>query len=89
MRNPRTFAGVDARGRTLLATVDGRSTDSLELTILETGDVAKALGMRNALNLDGGGSTTMVVRGEVVNQPSDTTGERPVGDALLIVPRRR
>jgi len=88
-RNPRTFAGVDARGRTLLATVDGRSTDSLGLTIVETGTVAKALGMRNALNLDGGGSTTMVVRGQVVNQPSDATGERPVGDALLIVPRRR
>ena len=85
-RNPRTFAGVDARGRTLLATVDGRSTDSLGLTILETGAVAKALGMHDALNLDGGGSTTMVVRGVVVNQPSDATGERPVGDALLIVP---
>ncbi len=85
-RNPRTFAGVDARGRTLLATADGRSTDSLGLTILETGAVAKALGMHDALNLDGGGSTTMVVRGVVVNQPSDATGERPVGDALLIVP---
>jgi hypothetical protein len=85
-RNPRTFAGVDARGRTLLATVDGRSTDSLGLTILETGAVAKALRMHDALNLDGGGSTTMVVRGVVVNQPSDATGERPVGDALLIVP---
>ena len=45
--------------------------------------------MHNALNLDGGGSTTMVVRGEVVNQPSEAAGERPVGDALLIVPRRR
>jgi hypothetical protein len=89
LRNPRTFAGIDARGRTLLATVDGRSTDSLGLTILETGALAKALGMHNALNLDGGGSTTMVVRGQVVNQPSDATGERPVGDALLIVPRRR
>ena len=86
-RNPRTFAGVDARGRTLLATVDGRSTTSLGLTIVETGAVARALGMRDALNLDGGGSTTMVVRGEVVNQPSDATGERPVGDALLVLPR--
>jgi exopolysaccharide biosynthesis protein len=40
-----------------------------------------------ALNLDGGGSTTMVVRGEVVNRPSDPTGPRPVSDALLVVPR--
>jgi hypothetical protein len=86
-RNPRTFAGVDAFGRTILVTVDGRSTASLGLTIVETGAVARALGMRDALNLDGGGSTTMVVDGQVVNQPSDTTGERPVGDALLILPR--
>jgi exopolysaccharide biosynthesis protein len=85
-RNPRTFAGVDAAGRIILATADGRSTASLGLTIVETGAVARALGMRDALNLDGGGSTTMVVDDRVVNQPSDATGERPVGDALLILP---
>ena len=49
--------------------------------------MAKALGMRSALNLDGGGSTTMVVGGQVTNQPSDAAGERPVGDSLLILPR--
>jgi exopolysaccharide biosynthesis protein len=43
--------------------------------------------MREAVNLDGGGSTTMVARGRVVNQPSDPTGERPVGDAVLVLPR--
>ncbi len=88
-RNPRTFAGVDSAGRIILATADGRSTTSLGLTIVETGAVARALGMRDALNLDGGGSTTMVVDGQVINQPSDATGERPVGDALLILPRAR
>ena len=87
-RNPRTFAGVDAAGRTVLVTVDGRSTSSLGLSLVETAAVAKALGMRSALNLDGGGSTTMVVDGRLTNQPSDATGERPVGDALLILPRR-
>jgi len=44
--------------------------------------------MVKGLNLDGGGSTTMVVNGQVTNHPSDATGERPVGDALLVVPRR-
>jgi hypothetical protein len=88
-RNPRTFAGTDAAGRTLIATVDGRSTASLGTTIVETAAVARALGMRDALNLDGGGSTTMVARGQVVNSPSDAAGERPVGDALLVLPRRR
>ncbi len=87
-RTPRTFAGVDAAGRTLLVTADGRRTTSLGLSLTETGAVARSLGMREALNLDGGGSTTMVVGGQVINQPSDATGERPVGDALLILPDR-
>ncbi|SDT33586.1 Sporulation related domain-containing protein [Friedmanniella luteola] len=86
-RNPRTFAGVDRAGRTLIATVDGRSTTSLGTSIVETAALARALGMREAVNLDGGGSTTMVTGGQVVNSPSDATGERPVGDALLVLPR--
>ncbi|WP_329204045.1 phosphodiester glycosidase family protein [Streptomyces sp. NBC_00683] len=88
-RNPRTLAGVDADGRTVLVTADGRSTDALGLSIPESAAVARALGLRAAVNLDGGGSTTMVVDGEVINDPSDATGERPVGDALLILPDRR
>lgn len=88
-RNPRTLAGVDDDGRTVLITADGRSTDALGLSIPESAAVARALGLRAAVNLDGGGSTTMVVDGEVINDPSDATGERPVGDALLILPDRR
>ncbi|MFH9817070.1 phosphodiester glycosidase family protein [Streptomyces sp. NPDC017230] len=87
-RNPRTLAGVDAAGRTVLVTADGRSTDSLGLSIGESAKVAKSLGLRDAVNLDGGGSTTMVTNGDVINEPSDAAGERPVGDALLILPRR-
>ena len=85
-RNPRTIAGVDARGRILLATIDGRSTASLGLSIAESAAVAQALGMRDAINLDGGGSTTMVTDNQVINKPSDAAGERPVGDAILILP---
>ncbi|MFJ8820833.1 phosphodiester glycosidase family protein [Streptomyces sp. NPDC102467] len=85
-RNPRTLAGVDAAGRTVLVTADGRSTGALGLSIPESAAVAKALGLRDAINLDGGGSTTMVAGGQVINDPSDATGERPVGDALLILP---
>ena len=50
--------------------------------------VAQALGMYDAVNLDGGGSTTMSVRGALVNKPSDASGERAVGDALIYVPAR-
>ena len=85
-RNPRTIAGVDGQGRTVLITVDGRSTQDLGLSIPEAADVARSLGLVDAINLDGGGSTTMVVHGQVINHPSDATGERPVGDALLIQP---
>ncbi|MFD8686324.1 phosphodiester glycosidase family protein [Streptomyces sp. NPDC059651] len=87
-RNPRTLAGVDAAGRTVLVTADGRSTAALGLSIPESAAVARALGLREAVNLDGGGSTTMAVDGEVINAPSDAAGERPVGDALLILPGR-
>ncbi|ADB35632.1 Sporulation domain protein [Kribbella flavida DSM 17836] len=83
-RNPRTIAGVDAQGRTVLITADGRNVSSLGLGIAEAAAVAKSLGLREAVNLDGGGSTTMVANGKVVNQPSDAAGERPVGDALVI-----
>lgn len=85
-RNPRTLAGIDGRGRVVLVTVDGRSTDDLGLSIPEAADVARSLGLVDAINLDGGGSTTMVVDGQVISHPSDSTGERPVGDALLIGP---
>ena len=44
-----------------------------------------ALGAREAVNLDGGGSTTMTVGGKLVNRPSDATGERPIGDALVLL----
>lgn len=88
-RNPRTIAGTDAQGRTLLVTADGRQTTSLGLSIKESADVARSLGMVNAINLDGGGSTTMVQNGQVVNSPSDAAGERPVGDALLLLPGRK
>jgi exopolysaccharide biosynthesis protein len=86
-RNPRTFAGTDAQGRTMLVTADGRSTSSLGLSLKEEADVAQSLGMVQAMNLDGGGSTTTVAQDAVVNTPSGTT-QRPVGDAILVLPTR-
>ncbi|MFE7246108.1 phosphodiester glycosidase family protein [Streptomyces sp. NPDC057580] len=50
----------------------------------ETAAVAQALGMHNAVNLDGGGSTAMSVEGALVNRPSGAT-ERAVGDALVFM----
>jgi hypothetical protein len=86
-RHPRTLAGVRADGRLLLVTVDGRRPGwSAGVTLPEAARVMRALGARDALNLDGGGSTAMAVRGRVVGRPSDPTGERPVSDALVVLP---
>jgi hypothetical protein len=92
-RHPRTAVGLTARARLLLVTVDGRTPQSRGVTLHELAGLMTALGAREALNLDGGGSTTMWVRGEgaggVVSRPCDNrrfdhAGERRVGNAILV-----
>lgn len=84
-RHPRSVAGRTAGGSIVLVTIDGRRTSSVGASLTEAAAVARALGLVEAVNLDGGGSTTMVVRGKVVNQVSERR-ERPVGDALVYLP---
>lgn len=91
-RHPRTAIGIaNNRTRLFLVVVDGRQKPYSDgMTLRELASLMLALGARDALNLDGGGSTTMVyadsARGmRVANHPSDPAGERPVGDALTIV----
>ena len=94
-RNPRTAAGIARGGRQLiLVAVDGREYQNAGMTLRELGDLMLALGARDAINLDGGGSTTMVFADpdsagklRIANHPSDKGGERTVGDALAIVHR--
>jgi exopolysaccharide biosynthesis protein len=89
--NPRTAAGIAQDGRRLiLAVIDGRRPQDAGMTLRQTAELMLALGARDAVNLDGGGSTTMVVAdssGElrIVNHPSDKEGERAVGDGLAVV----
>nr|WP_239556364.1 phosphodiester glycosidase family protein [Dyella flava] len=86
-RNGRTAVGVAADGTILLVEIDGRQPGlSLGTTIPETAAVMKWLGAASALNLDGGGSSNMVVGGSTVGHPSDASGERGVGDTLMILP---
>lgn len=85
-RHPRTAIGFSRDSTTLfLFTVDGRSENSGGMTLIEMANVMRELGAWDAMNFDGGGSTTMVVDGVVVNHPSDKEGERAVGNALLVV----
>ncbi|MEO8624406.1 MAG: phosphodiester glycosidase family protein [bacterium] len=86
MRHPRTAIGFSRDSTTLyMLTVDGRSTTSVGMTLTELAGVMRRLGAWQAMNFDGGGSTTMVVDGAVMNAPSDATGEREVGNAVLLV----
>ena len=87
-KNPRTAVGITATGGIILLVVDGRSSVSVGLTLYQLGKEMKALGAVNAVNLDGGGSATMWLKGlGVVNRPTDYTGERPVSNAIVILPR--
>jgi hypothetical protein len=93
-RHPRTAAGIARGGRQLiLVVVDGRQMPYSDgMTLRELADLMLALGARDAINLDGGGSTTLVYAPKdsggalrIANRPSDAGGERTVGDALAIV----
>jgi uncharacterized protein YigE (DUF2233 family) len=86
-RHPRTAAGYSQDKNTLfLVVVDGRQTGhSIGIDLYDLAKFMKKLGCHEAINLDGGGSSSMAVRGETVNKPSDSSGPRPVCNALAIV----
>jgi hypothetical protein len=87
-RHPRSGIGYSRDGRTLFfVTVDGRQHNSAGMSLPEFANLMVTLGIAQGLNLDGGGSTTLLIDGEVVNSPSDPTGERPVGNCVLLFAR--
>ncbi len=85
-KNPRTAVGFNRDSTKIyIVTVDGRQTHySVGMTLNELADFLLGIGCYQAVNLDGGGSTTMWVNGKVENSPSDKTGERPVHNFLYI-----
>ena len=88
-RHPRTAVGVRADGTLLFVTVDGRQPgESIGMSIPELTDLMLELGSLSAVNLDGGGSTTMVIDGRIVNSPSGSKGPRRNADAILLYPKR-
>ncbi|GAA2207666.1 phosphodiester glycosidase family protein [Nonomuraea monospora] len=86
--NPRSMIGMDERGRLMLVVVDGRQDGYSEgLGVAQTAELMKLLGAREAMNLDGGGSSVMVTSGGgIVNRPSDATGQRSLGNVFLVRP---
>jgi putative cell wall-binding protein len=86
-RAPRTAVGYRPDGTVLLVTVDGRGAGgSAGMTLRELAELFLRLRATEAMGLDGGGSTTMVVNGRVRNVPSDGP-ERPVSSALVVLPQ--
>ncbi|MBQ9576278.1 MAG: phosphodiester glycosidase family protein [Muribaculaceae bacterium] len=84
-RHPRTAIGFNADStRLYLVVVDGRHLTSVGVTLKEMQGIFEALGATNAVNLDGGGSSCMVVNDEVLNHPSDGP-VRAVGNGCLVV----
>jgi exopolysaccharide biosynthesis protein len=88
-RHPRTAVAKLKDGKFLLLTADGRTENSGGLDLNDLATYLLELGAVDAMNLDGGGSTTMYVDGKVVNHPSDATGERKVSDVLVVTPRAK
>jgi len=85
-RAPRTAVGITADKKILMVCVDGRQKNSAGMTLKELARYMKKLGAVDAMNLDGGGSTTFFLMGKVLNSPSDGR-ERPVSQALVIKPK--
>lgn len=83
-RHPRTAVGTDGT-RLWLVTVDGRQPEhSVGMDLAELAALMRELGCTEALNLDGGGSTTLWVRGAVMNRPSGGR-ERRIANALVLL----
>ncbi len=93
LRHPRTAIGIKPNGSVLLLTVDGRQQNSAGMSLFELTQIMKWLGCNSAINLDGGGSTTLWIKNfeenSVVNHPSDNKkwdheGERKVANVIYI-----
>ncbi|NRB63684.1 MAG: phosphodiester glycosidase family protein [Saprospiraceae bacterium] len=92
-RHPRSCLCTDNRNRVYFITIDGRHTRAKGMSLVEVIQLVQDLGCWDAINLDGGGSTTLFLRNQgVINHPSDNRnfdaqGERPCANALLAIPR--
>ena len=85
--NPRTAIGMVEPLHYIMVVSDGRTEESVGLSLYELGELMQRLGCDCAYNLDGGGSSTMWFNGEVLNKPTtygDVIAERPISDIIYI-----
>jgi hypothetical protein len=88
-KHPRSGIGFSADSTKIyFITVDGRQEKSRGVSLDEFAEIMINEGIYSGLNLDGGGSTTLVYNGRVVNNPSDKTGERLVGSGIVVIRKK-
>ena len=85
--NPRTAIACIKPGHYLMVVSDGRTEESAGLSLLQMAEFLKKYNVSDAYNLDGGGSSTMVFNGKVVNKPTsdgEKIRERGISDIVYI-----
>ena len=82
--HPRTAVGYRKNGELVLVVIDGRQVDSRGVDLMELAIIMKDLGCVEAINLDGGGSSAMVIDGKLINRPSGTSSQREVMSAIAV-----
>jgi len=83
-KHPRTAMGYTKDGKLIILVVQGRSESSGGATLIQEAQILKDLGCWEALNLDGGGSSCLLINGKETIKPSDATGQRAVPAVFLI-----
>ncbi|KAA9038428.1 phosphodiester glycosidase family protein [Ginsengibacter hankyongi] len=83
-RHPRTAIGYTNGHEIIILVAEGRSETASGITLIQEAQILKDLGCKEALNLDGGGSSCMLVNGRQTNSPSDKKGQRSVPSVFLI-----
>jgi hypothetical protein len=85
-KHPRTAMGYTKGGKLIILVIQGRAPGVAEgATLVQEANMLSSLGCYEALNLDGGGSSCMLVNGKETIKPSDTAGQRPVPAVLMIL----
>jgi hypothetical protein len=83
-KHPRTAMGYTNNGKLIVLVVQGRFANASGATLVEEAQILKDIGCVEALNLDGGGSSCMLINGKETITPSDKTGQRAVPAVFLI-----
>ncbi len=82
--HPRTAMGYTADGNLVVLVIEGRNPAAAGVSLTQLATILQGLGCIEALNLDGGGSSCMLINGKETIRPSDKTGQRPVPGVFII-----